>query len=102
MRRRDILTKLPLLVSAPLCAERVTAQSAELKETDPEALAVSYRTNAKKVDPAKNPKFRPGQSCLSCGLFVPQPDSPVGGCQLFYGKDVAAAGWCNVWEEKKN
>ena len=100
MRRRDILLKLPLVVIAPLSAERVSAQSVELKETDPEALAVSYHSNAKKVDPAKNPKFRPGQSCLSCGLFVPQPDSPLGGCQLFYGKDVAAAGWCNVWEAK--
>ena len=98
--QRRLLIALPIMVWGAWRAGRAAAQSVELQESDPEALAVAYCADASKVDRVKNPKYRPGQSCANCSLFFAPPGSPLGGCQYFLGKDVAAAGWCNVWEAK--
>jgi hypothetical protein len=100
MQRRRLLFTLSAVVSVSLVPDLASAQSSELKETDPEATAVAYKADARKVDRAKSPQYKPGQTCANCSQFFPQDGSPLGGCQLFLGKDVAAAGWCNAWEAK--
>jgi len=99
-RRRLILT-IPIAVLASMRPSIVRAQSTDLKESDPEGLAFEYKADARKVDPAKSPSYKPGQSCANCSLFFPQAGSPTGGCGLFMGKDVAAIGWCKAWEAAK-
>jgi len=99
-RRRRLILGVPVVVFAGVRASAANAQSTELKESDSEAVAFEYKADASKVDPAKSPKYKPGQTCANCGLFFPQAGAPLGGCQLFMGKDVAAIGWCNAWEAK--
>ena len=100
MKRRRLISAFPAAVFAAVQPGAARAQSTELKETDPEALAFEYKADAGQVDPGKSPKYKPGQTCANCGLFYPQAGSPVGGCQLFMGKDVAAIGWCKGWDAK--
>jgi hypothetical protein len=98
--QRRLLIALPVAVVGAWGAARAKAQSVELRESDPEALAVDYRADAQRVDRAQSPQYRPGQTCANCNLFYPDAGSPLGGCQYFLGKDVAAAGWCKVWAAK--
>lgn len=98
------------LLSAPALALGVWALSPRraqaqmpaglLEESDPGAQGLAYRADAAKVDPAKNPSYQPGQTCANCSLYAGDAGQPQGGCALFYGKEVAAAGWCNAWERK--
>ncbi len=100
-KRRRLVLIVPAAALAALHPKAATAQpSTVLKESDPEGIAFEYKADASKVDPAKSPKYKPGQTCANCGLFFPQANAPTGGCQLFMGKDVAAIGWCNAWDAK--
>jgi len=71
----------------------------ELKETDPEAIAIGYTNNARKVDKAKYPGYEAGQTCTSCALagFSSAMRKP---CSLVPGKLVAGGGWCTKWVKK--
>lgn len=71
----------------------------ELKETDPEAVAIDYYRNARKVDKAKFPNYEDGQRCSNCGLvgFSSGIRKP---CQLVTGKLVNSGGWCSSWTPK--
>ena len=40
-----------------------------VEETDPQAKALGYVTDATKVDPAKFPKYEKGQHCANCALY---------------------------------
>lgn len=86
---------------APRRAQAQAQMAASLlEESDPGAQGLAYRADAAKVDPAKNPTYKPGQTCANCSLYAGDAGQPQGGCALFYGKEVAAAGWCNAWERK--
>lgn len=102
--RRLWLLGLPALA---LGAWAVTSRPAQaqmpaglLEESDPGAVGLAYRADATQVDPVKNPAYRPGQTCANCALYTGDAGQPQGGCGLFYGKEVAAAGWCNAWERR--
>lgn len=107
---RPVPTRRLWLLSAPalalgvwaLAPRRAQAQMAAglLEESDPGAQGLAYRADATKVEPAKNPSYKPGQTCANCSLYAGDAGQPQGGCALFYGKEVAAAGWCNAWERK--
>ena len=58
------------------------AQAAMVDEKDPQAVGLSYKADATKVDKAKQPKYA------------------AGGCPLFAGKQVAGKGWCSAWAKK--
>ncbi|MDE2593195.1 MAG: high-potential iron-sulfur protein [Burkholderiales bacterium] len=96
--RRQFMTALPAIGlaawSAPVRADAL------LKETDQEALAMDYHADAAKVDAAKSPKYKPGQTCTNCALYFGDKGAASGACSLFMGKDVTAIGWCNAWEPK--
>jgi hypothetical protein len=40
------------------------------------------------------------QNCANCEQFIGKPSDLRGGCVLFPGKSVPAAGWCKVWRKK--
>ena len=80
----------------------VLAQAAAplVQETDPQAVALAYKSDATKVDKAKNPKYAAGQNCANCALYQGKPTDPAAGCPLFAGKQVSAKAWCNAWAKK--
>jgi hypothetical protein len=98
--RRHLLRRLSLaLVLAPLAAETVrTAWAADLPlvtPDDPTAKALKYTPDASKASDAK-----PGSKCETCKLYQGGAGSTQGGCLLFPGKAVKAAGWCSSWTAK--
>jgi len=98
--RRHLLRRVSLgLVLAPLAAETVrTVWAADLPlvtPDDPTAKALKYTPDASKASDAK-----PGSNCETCKLYQGGAGSAQGGCLLFPGKAVKAAGWCSSWTAK--
>lgn len=71
-----------------------------VEETSPQATALGYVADAKKVDVKKFPKFAAGQNCTNCALYQGKATDKAGGCPLFAGKQVAGPGWCSAWAKK--
>ncbi len=69
-------------------------------DTDVQATALGYKTDASKVDKSKQPKYAAGQFCNSCTLYQGAVGSASGGCPLFASKQVAGKGWCSAWTKK--
>ena len=69
-------------------------------EADPTATALGYREDAGKVDAAKYPAHKTGQTCSNCKFFAGTDKTPWAGCQLFPAKAVAAKGWCSAYNAK--
>lgn len=88
-----------LAASGAALATRAQAQ-AMLDEKDPQAVALGYVADAKRVDTKKFPKFVASQNCANCALFQAKAGDKAGGCPLFGAKQVAAAGWCSAWAKK--
>ncbi len=73
------------------------ARAEMLSESDATAKSLGYVADAKKVNAASNPNYKPGQNCANCMQYTGKAGSTAGPCNIFPGKDVAAAGWCKVW-----
>lgn len=78
-----------------------------VKESDPQAQALGYSADAKKVNTTKWTK-RAGtegakQFCYNCQFFQAggkDPKSlPSAPCQILSMKGVASKGWCNTWTQ---
>ena len=69
-------------------------------ENSPQAKALGYVADAKKVDPKKYPRYAAGQVCSNCALYQGKPADKAGGCSLFPAKQVAGPGWCSAWVKK--
>lgn len=80
-------------------ASQANAQ-AMVAETDPQAIALSYKADAAKVDKAKQPKYAAGQICANCALYQGAASAAAAGCPLFAGKQVAGKGWCSAYVKK--
>lgn len=83
-------------------ASRVSAQAAapKLEESDPQAVALGYKSDATKVDKAKYPQHAAGQVCSGCNFFQGKPTDAMAPCQLFAGKQVSGKGWCSAYAKK--
>jgi len=94
--RRGLLRRIALgLLLAPLAARsvrRARAAAPLLSPQAPEAKAVQYTEDARTAKGAQ-----PGSNCASCALYQGSYGSSQGGCQVFPGKEVKAAGWCSSW-----
>jgi len=88
-----------LAASAAALATRARAQ-ALVDEKDPQAAALGYVAEARRVDVKKYPKFAAGQNCAGCALYQGKAADKAAGCPLFAGKQVAATGWCSAWAKK--
>lgn len=85
--------------SSAVIASQAMAQ-AKVDEKDPQAVALGYVADTKKVDAKKYPKHAAAQKCSNCQLFVGKPADAWGGCSLFAGKQVAGPGWCSAYIKK--
>jgi High potential iron-sulfur protein len=91
-----------LMTLATSTAALGTAAQAQtvLDEKDPQAVALGYVADAKRVDVKKFPKYAAGQLCSNCALYKGAASDKVGGCPLFGTKLVAGPGWCSAWAKK--
>ena len=81
-------------------AQLAQAQAPLVQESEPQAVALGYKSDASKVDKVKYPKYEAGQNCANCALFQGKPTDAAGACPLFAGKQVAAKAWCSAWVKK--
>jgi len=88
------------LATATATAGTLAHAQALVDEKDPQAVALGYVADAKRVDTKKFPKFAAGQACSNCSLFQGKPTDKAGACALFPGKLVAGPGWCSAWVKK--
>lgn len=98
--RRRFITILPIAGSLVL-AQPARADSATLvKDTDAQALAVGYVSDATKADRAKYKQYTVGQHCGTCALFQGASGAADGPCPIFAGKRVSSKGWCSAYVKK--
>lgn len=99
---KRVLVSLTALPGIAMIEWRAVAQTAptRLDEKDPAAVALGYIHDASKVQAARNPTYRSGQTCANCLQIQGKDGEAWRGCNLFPGKQVAAAGWCRVWVQK--
>ncbi|CAM3416232.1 high-potential iron-sulfur protein [Polaromonas hydrogenivorans] len=71
-----------------------------VQDSDPQAVALGYKSDATKADKAKYPKYVAGQQCANCALYQGKPTDAAGACPLFAGKQVGAKAWCSAWAKK--
>ena len=88
-----------LAASGTALATSARAQ-AMVDEKDPQAVALGYVADAKRVDTKKFPKYAAGQVCTNCALYQGKATDKAGGCPLFGAKQVAGPGWCSAWAKK--
>ncbi len=99
---RPLTRRVFLMTLAASSAALATGARAQavVDEKDPQAAALGYVADAKRVDVKKYPKFAAGQNCSNCALYQGKATDKVGGCPLFAGKQVAGPGWCSAWAKK--
>jgi hypothetical protein len=88
-----------LAASGTALATAAQAQ-AMVDEKDPQAAALGYVADAKRVDTKRFPKFVAGQNCTNCSLYQGKATDKAAACPLFAGKQVAGAGWCSAWVKR--
>jgi hypothetical protein len=92
--RRRLLRNIALAASVSAFASTQVRAADDLpliSVDDPAAKAVKYVEDARKVKEAEN------NTCANCSLYNGKDGSVQGPCQIFKGKAVKAAGWCNAW-----
>jgi len=95
--RRSFIQWIPA-AGAALAVPAVHAQQQPMvDEKDPQAVALGYVADAKRVDKAKFPKYAPPQHCAACQLYQGQSSAPTAPCTIFGGKRVAGTGWCSAY-----
>jgi hypothetical protein len=83
-----------------LFRESMAADLPHVDEKEPLAVSLSYVHDAKKLDPAKNPPYKPGTHCANCLQLTGKEGDQWRPCNIFAGKAVNAGGWCKVWTLK--
>lgn len=87
--RRTLLKGVLAAPAITLAGFHGSAQAALLAESDPVAQALGYVTTS----------ATDGQACANCALYQ-GGGAAQGGCPIFPGKEVLAAGWCKSWVVK--
>jgi hypothetical protein len=99
--RRVFMMQVAAAGATTLLAAHATAQTGALvADTDPQGVALGYKSDTTKVDAKKYPKHAATQNCANCALYQGKAGDKAGGCPLFAGKQVAAAGWCSAYAKK--
>jgi hypothetical protein len=90
LRRAALGLSLPALLLGKL-SPAAEAQLPLISEQDPAAKAVHYVDGVSRAKGAQS-----GADCSNCSLYSAAGETQ-GGCTLFPGKLVKAAGWCSSW-----
>ncbi|MBN3777072.1 High potential iron-sulfur protein [Burkholderia sp. Ac-20345] len=99
--RRRFISTATVLASALAFGRRAAATDAgAVQESDANAQALGYKTDAGRVDHAKYPKFQAGEACANCQFFQGKPGAATAPCAIFGGKQVNAKGWCSAYSKK--
>ncbi|MDT8840163.1 high-potential iron-sulfur protein [Paraburkholderia fungorum] len=98
--RRSFMISLVGVASSFVLTHEACADAAPVLESDTNAQALGYRTDAGKVDHAKYPKFQAGQACANCQFFQGKAGDATAPCTIFAGKLVNAKGWCSAYVKK--
>ena len=98
--RRQFIVQLSLGSTALVAGSAMAAAAPMVADSDPQAVALGYKSDASKADKVKFPKFAAGQSCSNCALYQGKAGDAAGPCPLFAGKQVAAKGWCSAYAKK--
>ena len=105
-QRRDFLKHGSLAVISLAMLARTLPSSAQAKplphlaENDPQAAALGYRHDAKKVDKKKFANWQAGKDCDDCIQFVPGPTSEAAGsCKVVAGS-ISPHGYCLAFTPK--
>jgi High potential iron-sulfur protein len=88
--------------SLALIGATASAIGADLPPLDPKdaaAITFGFINDSASVDPAANPTHTSDQNCANCEQYLGKLQDAKGGCVLFAGKSVPAAGWCKVWRK---
>ena len=89
-------------VAAIFTSPSAGAQAKEMPKLDPNdpvAKALMYTHDASKIDPAKAPNHKAGQTCSNC-VQLQAGTGDWRGCNAFPGKLVSVKGWCSAWAPK--
>ena len=97
--RRVFMMQAVVGAGAVFALNSASAQSAVV-ESDPQAVALGYKSDATKVDKTKQPKYAAGQMCGACALYQGKAGAATGPCPLFGGKLVSSKGWCSAYVKK--
>lgn len=81
---------------ATIIAKQSAGGMAQVDESSPQALGLSYRHDATTVDGSVQTRYASGQLCSNCILFQGS-NAEWGGCPLFAGQQVKASGWCSAY-----
>jgi hypothetical protein len=88
-------------LSALAMTRSAQAQTPALvSETDPQAVALGYKTDGTKTDAKKYPNYSASQRCEACVLFQGKASNGPGSCAVFGNQLVASKGWCSAWTKK--
>jgi len=105
--RRELLKQGSIVLVSLAALSRVTHSHAQAKglpqlaENDPQAAALGYRHDAKKVDGKKFANYKSGTDCDDCIQYEGKKGEAWGPCKIFPGKAVNAKGWCSAFQPKK-
>lgn len=97
MNRRHFIKMIPAACVGLAVAPTAFAAPATVSESDPTAIALNYKANAKNV---KSPKYVAGQLCKNCNFYQGAASAANAPCPLFGGKLVAGNGWCSGYVKK--
>lgn len=96
-RRNFTLLSITSGLAAATGAGLAQAAAPVLTETDAQAKALGYVTDAKRADKARFSKYKPGEHCGGCQLFQGKPADKMAPCAIFGGKQVDNPGWCSAY-----
>lgn len=72
-----------------------------LDPADPSAKAIGYIEDAAKIDPKKEPLFKPASRCRNCNFYqAVDAKADSAPCTIFANQRVAGPGWCRAWAQK--
>jgi High potential iron-sulfur protein len=97
-RRRFIKLTVTGLAAFPVCGALVgnAAAADVVTESNPQASALGYKTDATKAANRKDPKA----DCGNCNFYTGKAGAANGPCAIFAGNLVTANGWCTAWAKK--
>lgn len=99
-RRQFMLTVAPMVGVGLLGSKLANAQTGKVLETEPTAVALGYKEDAKKVDAKKFTTYKAGDTCATCQLFTGKATDATGPCAAFSNRPVATKGWCSAYVKK--
>ena len=91
-------TPAPAVATTPSAV--ATAEMPALDEADPLSKSLGYVNDASRSDTARFANHVAGSNCANCAVYQGAGGSVRGGCPIFAGKSVEAAGWCSAWAKK--